>query len=118
VEISPKSKSGPAARLRLLADWFDMYDSADRASRVRLLTDPRSPGRHGVSADLRAIAASLPWSPSASGPGASELKMLALWFEGRWPGRLLDETPGPHGSDVQRDLRAIAGRLETARRAN
>ena len=113
-------KYSSAARLRLLADWFDMYDDHDAAGRVRLLIDPRSPGHHNVSADLRAIAASLPWQSSGSAPGADELKNIAAWFEAHpgLIGRLLDERPGPHSGEVQRDLRAIATRLEAAGRLN
>jgi len=110
----------PSARLRLLADWFDIYDAHDAAGRVRILLDPRSPGQHGISADLRSIAANLPWPASDPGPGAWQLQVIALWFEADPAvlGRLLDEKPGPRSLDVQRALRAIAARLESRGRTN
>ena len=118
--MSPAVKYSPAARLRLLADWFDVYDECDRAGRVRLLADPRSPGSHGVGADLRAIAKSLPrdWADQAQ-----KLRIIALWFEASPAaiGNTLDERPAPAGtrSDaVQRDLRKIAAKLEARAKAN
>jgi len=118
--MSPAVKYPSAARLRLLADWFDVYDAKDRAGRVRLLTDSRSPGSHGVGADLRAIAANLPsdWADQSQ-----KLRIIALWFEASPTsiGNTLDERPAPAGikSDaVQRDLREIATRLEARAKAN
>jgi hypothetical protein len=110
----------PPARLRLLADWFDMYDAHAASGRVKVLLDPRSPGQHGISADLRSIAANLPWPASDPGPGARELQIIARWFEADPAvlGRQLDEKPGPGSQDVQRALRAIAARLESRGRTN
>lgn len=53
-----------AAKLRLLALWFDKWDRTDYADRQRMLDD--GPGRHEVQADLRRIARRLaepPYNP-------------------------------------------------------
>lgn len=103
----------PSERLRILANWFDMYDRLDEAARERILAD--GPGQHGVQNDLYAIADLLPPDPPATLGPQTKLSIIALWFSKKTSGErmaVLDEISGSH--EVQVNLRGIAVALESS----
>jgi hypothetical protein len=105
----------PAQRLRILADWFDMFDGRDNAGKAALLAD--GPGQRGVQADLRSIAQLLPKGAGlpAGNPDIptdrGQLLAIAEWFDQSPLGRYII-VYDKGDSAVQRGLRQIADRLE------
>jgi hypothetical protein len=102
----------------VLADWFDVYDAQDRAGRAKLLIDPRSPGKNDVSGDLLGILADLPKSIDRKSDEVFNLKLLAAWFDAHpnLIGKLIDDNT--KSDQVQRLLRSLADRLDTAAKIN